>query len=103
MNKIDLISTISLLIQKLICAQINRFELMNDSRCEILVFILEEMDLFEDLTMGFGYHLLSKVDWKLRQKLLRIHILLLDNVVFYMSLDSEIDSIWNLGVLLELL
>ena len=75
---------------------------MNDSGLEVMVFISEELDSLEDISVGFSNNLLSQIFRKFRKKLLRFLIFLLESAILNVLLDSVVESIGKLRVFREL-
>lgn len=90
LDKVDIIAGISLLVEQLVFTQTDGFEIINDSGLEVMMFIREELDSFEDITVGFSNNLLSQIFRKFRKKLLRFLIFLLESAILNVLLDSVV-------------
>jgi len=78
MDEVDTLWWVTLLVEKFSGTKVNWLQLMNDGVVELLRPAPEEFDFLEHFTMSLGNDLISQVNRKLREKLFRVLILLLD-------------------------
>ena len=90
MNKVDILRLVILGVQELTYSYIYLLKLIHKISYEFLLFLLEEVQPVDDVTVSNLYYLVLELGWNLFKEFFRLVIILFNDVVLDVSLYSVV-------------